>query len=344
MRNHAAACGDATGERDRRDQKVGKRSQGETIAQLLVAFLEQPVWKQPDLQRRCGLHTTRAVRARVLELCEAGFRIEREEDPPHVYYTVEDGWFPGRGAGLEKVDSMQVARLLARLPQSATRDAIVARLVRSVFGPPIVPNDAPSEADDRTLNVLEDGLRHTTPVVMGYFSASRSEHGVRTVSVQRLLYGPRTRFVAYCHRSSRLKLFRVDRVVRPTADSSATYVQSNPRDVDAFLDGNLDGYVGEGERMRCRFVVRGGDAAWIIRNLPIGAPFSTFDDPDGVGVEVQTTAVGVLARHLTGLGDRVLRVEPVALRQEVRRLATGALAGVGARENKRSVRAIRSAI
>src|ERR1700735_2976688 len=142
---------------------MGRRTQTETLAKLLVAFLEQPVWKPTDWERRVGV-SRRAIRTRVLDLRDAGVPIEREEDHPHVYYSVSTGWFPGGGAGLESLDHAQVARLLARLPRSAPRDSLVSRHVETAFGAPAAPNAAAADEEDHPLSVLEDGVRRPLPV------------------------------------------------------------------------------------------------------------------------------------------------------------------------------------
>ena len=321
---------------------MGQRTQTETLAKLLVAFLEQRVWKQKDLERRCGVGT-RAIRTRILDLQAAGVPIEREEDHPHVYYSVRDGWFPERGTGVEKLDHVQVARMLGRLPRAAARDRILSRLVATAFGAPTTPNPAPADVEDRVLEVLEDGARRSIPVRMGYYTASRAEPGLRTVSVLRLMYGTPTRLVAFCHRSSKTKVFRADRITGPELDSSATFMNVPGRDVDALIAGSLDGFVGPGETTQCRFFVREKESHWVLRSLPAGAVATVIHEPEGAHVTLRTTALEVLARHLTGLGGIVSDIEPRALRERVRRIAREALEATSARLTKDSARSIRSA-
>jgi hypothetical protein len=70
---------------------------------------------------------------------------------------------------------MQIARLLSRLPRSASRDKILSRLVATAFGAPAPANTAAADVEDRTLSVLEDSARRTVPIRMGYYTASRGD-------------------------------------------------------------------------------------------------------------------------------------------------------------------------
>lgn len=126
---------------------MGQRTQTETLAKLLVAFLEERVWKQKDLERRCGIGA-RAIRTRILDLQGAGVPIEREEDHPNVFYSVPAGWFPERGTGIENLDHLLIARLVGRLPRATARDRILSRLVATAFGAPTSPNPASADVED----------------------------------------------------------------------------------------------------------------------------------------------------------------------------------------------------
>lgn len=321
---------------------MGRRSHTETLAKVLVAFLEERTWKQKDLERRCGVRA-RAIRARILDLIDAGVPIVRDEDHPHVYYSVPPGWFPERGTGLEHLDASLVARLLGRLPATRSRDRVLARLVSTAFGAPTTPNGTAADVEDRVLDVLENGAHRQVAVRMGYYSASRGEPGLRTVSVQRIVYGSPLRFVGYCHRSSSLKWFRADRVTSPELDASATFMQVAPRDVEALVEASLDGFAARGEPVACSFLVRPKESHWVVRNLPAGARATTSEEADGVRVALRTTAVELLARYLTGLGAIVTSIEPESLRTRVRHIASEALSAQGARLTKHSARPIRSA-
>lgn len=321
---------------------MGRRSNTETLAKLLVAFLEQRTWKQRDLERRCGVGA-RAVRIRILDLIQAGVPIEREEDHPHVYYSVRAGWFPERGTGIEHLDFPRVARMLGRLPRTPARDRLLTRLVTTAFGSPSAPNAEVADIDDRTLDVLEDGARRRVPVRIGYYTASRGEPGLRTVSVQRIVYGAPLRLVGYCHRANSLKWFRGDRVTSPELDSGATFMEVAARDVDSLIASSLNGYSEPGDALSCAFVLRPRESHWVLRNLPRGAQATASEDAAGVRVSLRTTGLEVLARYLTGLGSIVHSIEPEKLRRRVQQIALEAVAASGARLTKHSARPIRSA-
>ena len=72
---------------------MGQRSSTVTVVQLVQAFLEQRTWTQKALAERLEM-TTPAVREKLKEL-QGIFRLEREEDHPHVYWSVPKDWFPG---------------------------------------------------------------------------------------------------------------------------------------------------------------------------------------------------------------------------------------------------------
>src|SRR5262245_162981 len=101
---------------------MGQRSQTDTVIAILQALLEERSCTQSDLARRAGVDS-QVVRRHLEELQRHGFPLEREEDPPHVWWSVPKGWFPG--AVLFDSKSVPVLlRQLSRLPQSAERDQL----------------------------------------------------------------------------------------------------------------------------------------------------------------------------------------------------------------------------
>ena len=76
---------------------MNRRSEADTPARLLVAFLRQRTWSQAELAREVGIEV-RAVRRRLNELRAAGVPLEDDEDRPHVYWSVPKRWFPGGAA------------------------------------------------------------------------------------------------------------------------------------------------------------------------------------------------------------------------------------------------------
>jgi predicted DNA-binding transcriptional regulator YafY len=320
---------------------MGRLSHTETLAKLLVAFLEHSVWKQKDLERRCGV-ATRSIRTRILDLQAAGIPIEREEDPPHVYYSVPKGWFPGVG-GLDAVDHVQVARLVARLPRSAAREQMLTRLVATAFGAPIHVNGATVDVSDEVLTLLEDGVRRRVPIRTAYYTASRGEHGLRTISAQRIVYGRFTRVVGYCHQSSCLKWFRGDRMTSPTVDAPATFLEVDPKTIEKFVAESLDGFSGPNAATTCTFLLREKESHWALRNWPPGSTLLVAAESDGPHVTIHTSALDVLARHLVSLGGIVREIQPLGLRSRVQALARESLQAANATLNVEPVGTIRSA-
>src|SRR5690606_4178308 len=103
---------------------VGRRDGTETLANVLLAFLEQRTWRQAELARRVGVERRQLVR--VLDnLTRAGFDIHREEEHPDVYWSVPKHWFPG-GVAFSGEDVSDLVRVLQLAPQSKKRDRLLS--------------------------------------------------------------------------------------------------------------------------------------------------------------------------------------------------------------------------
>lgn len=307
---------------------MGRRAATETIARLLFAFLREPVWTQRRLERHCGIGP-KALRRRLLELQEAGIQMEREEDPPHVYWSVPKDWFPKHARGL--FDCQELARLIARLPRSRNREAALAQVLGPAVDGAMNPNVASANVDDAVLRILEDAVARRVPVRLGYSSASRGgQGGLRVVSIQRIAYGARVRFVGHCHSTHLLKWFRADRVTSPEVAVSTPYLAAPAADVERFIAESLDGFRDPRGPEVCRFELRHPDATWALRALPDGAGTAVVQHVDGgVRVELATAGLDVLARFLVGLGEACTVHAPDKLRARVVALARGALRAQG---------------
>ncbi len=93
---------------------MGRRTSSETIAKIIMALLERRTWTQAALARRVDVKP-RTIRTQLLDLLQAGVPLEREEDHPHVYWSVPRGWFPG-GHVLDDEQIAQHALSVAPLP------------------------------------------------------------------------------------------------------------------------------------------------------------------------------------------------------------------------------------
>ena len=78
------------------------------------------------------------MRKKLVEL-QGPFHLEREEDHPHVYWSVPKDWFPG-GVFFTRAQLPELLRLLGRLPRSKARDVVLETVFRHV------PRDGDSEA------------------------------------------------------------------------------------------------------------------------------------------------------------------------------------------------------
>lgn len=66
---------------------MGRRAGGATMARLVAAFARRPTWTQVELAAEVGV-TVRGVRRHLLELLDAGIRIDRREiGGGHVEWT-----------------------------------------------------------------------------------------------------------------------------------------------------------------------------------------------------------------------------------------------------------------
>jgi len=302
---------------------VGQRSATDTVAAIVGAFLENRIWKQAELARRLEM-TTPALRKRLEELA-GPLRLDREEDHPHVYWSVPKDWFPG--ALIVKRDEVpELLRLLGRLPRSKARDRMLERIVERIRpaeppDPAAQPEVSPRE--ELHLAAIEDSSRKHKALRFRYFTASRGAEGTRWASVHRVFSGPPARFVATCHRANCLKWFRVDNVSDAALDPQETYRPADDAAVSAFLAESLDGFRDEASKPQTlTFFVREPESRWVARNLPAGMKYE--DAGGGIRVTAHTAAISVVARYVTQLGEAATPETPV-LAEKVAEIASGAL-------------------
>ena len=310
---------------------VGQRSATETLFGIIAAFIEKRTWTQADLARRLDTRPE-TIRKRLLELVEGGFQLEREDDHPHVYWSVPKTWFPG--ALVFKPDEVgDLLRLMARAPRGQLRDKQLALVVerlanlghaRTSFDPEAVRAPEVQAEEERWLSVIEDAASSRVAVKMRYFTASRREDKWRHVSVHRVDLGARTHFIATCHQAGALKRFRLSNVSEARADAKEGFREAMKEDLDRFDRESFGGFHTDGPVVSCAFVVRDEEAAWVARNLPEGT-ITREHRPGGVLFRVETSAVSALARYVVGLGAAATPETP-ELAEQVRALATGALA------------------
>lgn len=303
---------------------MGQRSGAETVAAVVLAFLKQRTWKQADLAGHVGVAVP-ALRKRLLELSERGMPLSSEFDHPHVYWSVPKGWLPDAVA-IDKEELPHLVRLVARSPRSAQRDRLLRRLVRferdaENLGSTLVTR-TPSKEEESFLPLAEDAATRHVALRLHYFTASRGALEWRHVSVQRVHAGSPTRLAAVCHRSGRLKWFRVDNILAAHLDPEVPFKTAAPEAVEKFQAGTVDGFHDGGAATACEFVVRAPEAHWVQRNLLDGMRFTA--EGDQIRVVAPSSALPRVARWVVGLGDAA-KCETPELAALVAALARGAL-------------------
>ena len=191
---------------------MGKRSGSETAVGILQAFRRRRQWRQAELARDLDVTVETTVRV-IRELCDAGVPLTRDDsDRPQVWWTVPRDWAPA-GVFFPKEQTPALMRTLMRSPKGKERTALLDHAVRnaprgsSSYDRATAPSLSPPE--EAWLQVVEESAAKRSPLGMRYFSAHRGTSEWRYVSVQRVMTGPPSRFVAVCHRTSKLKWFAV---------------------------------------------------------------------------------------------------------------------------------------
>jgi predicted DNA-binding transcriptional regulator YafY len=307
--------------------ELGQRTSTETLVGLLCAFWRKKTWSQADLAREVGVNP-RAVRRCLDELTTSGWPLERDEDHPHVYWSLPKDWLPV-GVLLTPQATADLVKSLVHVPAGPGRTRLLEAVSSHAPAPLLevlnraIPPRA-SEAENHLLPKLLDGLAQQSPVRLKYWTASRGALGTRTVSVQRVLVGPPTRFLAWCHMSQSLRWFRLDNASTIEADPSATFHSVDEGELDVVVQESVEGFHGQ-ERLRVVFRVRDPEARWVAHNLPDGLSYTPV--PDGILVDAETRGLLPIARFLVGLGGAAYCETP-ELAALVRKLATGALRGL----------------
>jgi predicted DNA-binding transcriptional regulator YafY len=259
------------------------------------------------------------------ELLGQGMPLARDEEHPHVFWSVPKGWFPN--AVLFRGEEIpELLRQLRRVPRGAGRarllTLVLERLPKSEIAADVVVSRESSAQEDQYLGVVEDCANSKTALFMRYYTASRGDAGSRHASVHRVLIGPPARFVATCHRSGTLKTFRVDSIMSASLDGRERYRPVDERAIDAYVSTSVDGFNDGGAPMPVSFRVRNPEARWVRNNLLEGMQIEERND--GVRIIARTTAIGRIARFVIGLGAAATPETP-ALAHEVAELARGAL-------------------
>ena len=274
--------------------------------------------------------TTPAVREKLREL-QSVFGLERQDDHPHVYWSVPKNWFPG-GVVFTREELPELLRHLMRLPANKARDTLLGTVVRNLpkegtaadtlRSMAVVPPTATKQEEDY-LAVVEDAATQKRPLWFRYFTASRGQMSTRHASVHRIVVGRPARFIATCHREDKLKWFRVENILSAHLDPQEIYRSAESKALETFHKASVDGFNAGGAVAELSFLVRSPESRWVQNNL-----LATMKvDPLAGGrirVTVETNAILQVARYVVGLGAAATAETP-ALAEAIEVLARGAL-------------------
>jgi predicted DNA-binding transcriptional regulator YafY len=310
---------------------MGRRSAADIPAKIILAFLDQPTWRQDELAKRCDVET-RTIRERMKEMVLNGYAFHYEDEAPHVYWSVKTDWIPG-AATFSGEDVSRLLRMLLRVPQSGERDGLVRRVVgvlpRTVRPQVLMDamaSPAMGDRDERVMARMLDSRIDRQSLRIRYVSLRSEDAKWRHISVQRVFPTVPVRVAAWCHLHSELRWFRCDRVEEALVDDTVAWRLVEPQTLREFVDQSVHGYHSS-TAVRNVFVVRDPVAKWARSNLPDASQvqYSVTDVLDGIRVEV-FTAVDLVARYVVGLGDAATAESP-ELREAVETIARGALTG-----------------
>jgi predicted DNA-binding transcriptional regulator YafY len=303
---------------------MGQRTGSESLTRIISAFWGERTWSQAELSRYLGV-TVRTLRKHLDELTSAGWPLHREDDHPHVYWSIPKDWFPG-GVALGREEIASLLHLLARLPESAERERVIGALKNNAPAPLLTVLDRvlpprSSPVAEQHLPAVLDALGQRKVLKIRYFTASRGAIGTRLLSVQRVLAGPPARFIAYCHTANDLRWFRLENIEGLSPSPEADFVEVDDAQVEEVVSRSVDGFFA-GPSVRVTFFVRAPESRWVAKNLPEG--LEGIDTDGGLLVDQETHGLIPIARFVVGLGKAAECRSP-ELAKQVRALAREAL-------------------
>jgi predicted DNA-binding transcriptional regulator YafY len=146
----------------------------------------------------------------------------------------------------------------------------------------------------------------------------------RHVSVHRVDHGSRPHFIGTCHTANALRRFRVSNVLEARLEPGEKHRPVDAAALRLFDEESFGDFRHDGPAVECAFFVRDREATWVARNLPVDRMSHEAAD-GGARFRTKTSAVGVLARFVVGLGDAATAESP-ELAEAVAMIARGALA------------------
>lgn len=307
---------------------MGAKNAYETVARVVQAFADTRTWKQAELARNVEVTSERISKV-LQELATAGMPLEREDEPPHVFWSVPHHWFPG-GVVFSEDDWPILVHAIARISDDRRRKRLLGRLVegrggremefgalarleRAVGATPL------SDQEHALILQVEGALMAGMPLRIYYFSTSGGTLEWRLITPVRIQTEPRARIAAVCHRSNSLKWFRVDNVQRAEVAHQESPAVLHPDAIEHFVTTSVDGF-NDGTKDIYAFVVRLPDGYWVKRNLLSGMHVDeSAVSKDSFRVIAQGAAL-VVARFICGLGGAAT-AEGEPLKALVRKIA-----------------------
>ncbi|MDP3276795.1 MAG: WYL domain-containing protein [Deltaproteobacteria bacterium] len=305
---------------------MGARRPEETVARVLGVLLAQRMLRQSELARQAEV--TGETAAKVLgDLKNGGLPLTRELEGRAVIWSVPDGWFPN-GVLFEGDDAGQLLRLLLRLPSGGVRDAFIERIKaaslsarevsRSVGAVRPAAVEAQRDGASRFRSVIEEAIVRARAIELKYHGTKDLEGHWRTVSPQTVVGASRPTLIAWDHRKSALRTFRVDRVQNVMDVEGIAYVRVDESRIDAEVSESFNGYCG-GELREVSMLIDHDAWAIVEHNLPFIAQRIEHTNR-GVRVVAKNRGGEVMNRFLLAYGAR-MTVETPRVRDEVLRLA-----------------------
>ncbi len=249
---------------------MGQRNAAETLVLIVGCFLEKRTWSQADLARHANVRVD-TIRKHLHELQDI-IPITRDEDHPHVYWSLPKDWLPG-GMSWSQDELHAMLRMLTRSPKTKERERLVnkvaevLRLPRAISTSSAIASVERSPEAEHCLIILEQAAMHERSLRFQYFSASRGVLEWRNVSLHKVFAGPPVRFVATCHKDDKLKWFRGDRVTLPTVAEDAPFRSIDSEKLTKFLETSVKGFRGEEPVTESVFFVKHPEAQWVKTNL-----------------------------------------------------------------------------
>jgi len=111
---------------------MGTKNAYETITRVVQAFTTARTWKQADLARSVEVTSERVAKV-LQELVDAGMPLDRDEDPPQVYWSVPKHWFPG-GVVFAEDDWAVLVHALLRIADEPRKKRLLGRLLEGRLG------------------------------------------------------------------------------------------------------------------------------------------------------------------------------------------------------------------